>query len=144
MIFPVESLAGSEFLGPLLGWLALISLLTFVLSLILIPLVVGKLSQNCFLKLYDRKSSGASPSIGSLLLLFVRNIFGMFLLFAGILMLFLPGQGLLTILLGGLLISFPGKRKLLLALVCKPKIQHSLDWLRKKMGKPPFLWPNPE
>jgi hypothetical protein len=136
-----ESLVNSDVLQPLLGWLAMLSVLTFFLSLILIPWGVGKLRQDCFLTLQQKERHTTPHSIGSIVLAIFRNVLGMILLFAGIIMLFLPGQGLLTILLGSLLISFPGKKRLINHFVHLPKIQHSMDWLRKKRGKPPFLWP---
>lgn len=139
-----EPFVNSDILQPLLGWLAMLSVLTFFLSLILIPWVVGKLRQDCFLTLQQKDKHTSHHSIGAIILAILRNIFGMILLFAGIIMLFLPGQGLLTILLGTLLISFPGKKRLMNNLVHQPKIQHSMDWLRKKRGKPPFLWPKPK
>lgn len=136
-----ESLVNSDVLQPLLGWLAMLSVLTFFLSLILIPWGVGKLRQDCFLTLQQKERHTTPHSIGSIVLAIFRNVLGVILLFAGMIMLFLPGQGLLTILLGSLLISFPGKKRLINSLVHLPKIQHSMDWLRKKRGKPPFLWP---
>ncbi|MCP4338962.1 MAG: hypothetical protein GY799_08750, partial [Desulfobulbaceae bacterium] len=93
----------------------------------------------------QQKERHTTPhSIGAIILAILRNVLGVTLLFAGIIMLFLPGQGLLTILLGTLLISFPGKKGLINSLVHLPKIQHSMDWLRNKRGKPPFLWPKPK
>jgi hypothetical protein len=71
----------------------------------------------------------------------LRNLLGLILLFAGIAMLFLPGQGLLTILLGILLLSIPGKQRLITYLTRGTAVRLSLDWLRKKAGKEPFLWP---
>lgn len=139
-----ESVVNSDVLHPLFGWLAILSILTFFLSLILIPWVVGKLRQDCFLTLQQKEKHTSPHFIGAIILAILRNILGMFLLFSGIIMLFLPGQGLLTILLGTFLISFPGKQRLINSLVHLPKIQHSMDWLRKKRGKPPFLWPKPQ
>ncbi len=130
-----------SFLEPLLGWLALVSLVAFILSLVLIPYVVGRLAEDCFIKLYQDDNNPAAPSFAAIIGLILRNILGLLLVLAGVAMLFLPGQGLLTILLGSLLISFPGKRKLINKLVMQPKIQRSLDWLRKKRGKTPFIWP---
>jgi len=136
-----DFLSRFEFWRPLLGSLAVISLFTFILSLALIPWIVGKLPQDCFLTLNRKQRSQKFPSIGHVLWIILRNTFGIILVFAGVIMLFLPGQGLLTILLGALLISFPGKLKLIGSLVRLPKIQHGMDWLRKKRGKPPFTWP---
>lgn len=141
MSFLVDFFIDTEYLKPLLGWLALFSLCTFVLSLILIPFVVGRLSRDCFLRLHQNDKVMSPPSIGSAIGVILRHGLGIVLLLAGIIMIFLPGQGLLTILLGTLLVSFPGKRKLIRSLVFQPKIQRSLDWLRKKRGKSSFLWP---
>lgn len=121
--------------------LAGLSLAMFVISLLLLPLVVARLSRECFLKLQDPSTQKRGMSPGRIILLALRNVLGMLLLVAGIIMLFLPGQGLLTMLLGILLLSFPGKAKLVLRLTASPTSRRGLDWLRRKSGKPPFLWP---
>jgi hypothetical protein len=141
MSLPADFPALSGFLEPLLGWLAFFSLITFILSLVLIPLVVGRLSEDCFLKLYHNDRSGPPPTVGSVILLILRHGLGIVLVLSGIAMLFLPGQGLLTIILGTLLFSFPGKQRLIDSMVRQPKIRKSLNWLRKKRHKPPFQWP---
>jgi hypothetical protein len=124
-----------------LSWLALLSLFTFVLSLLLIPWAVGKLSPDYFLHITEDKNPFSSLNISSLALLLIRNIFGFILLLAGIGMLFLPGQGILTILAGLFLLSFPGKRKLIDLFINRQSIQHSLNWIRIKRGRQPFKWP---
>ena len=134
-------LADYKFLEPFLGWLAVTSIFTIVLSLVLVPWIIGRLSQDCFLRIHLNDNASPPRSAGSILLVIFRNGLGLVLLLAGIAMLFLPGQGLLTIFLGSLLTSFPGKRKLIFFLISQPKVQHSLNWLRKKNDKPPFLWP---
>jgi hypothetical protein len=121
--------------------LAGVSLATFVISLLLLPLVVARLPRECFLKLQDPSTPKRETNPFRILLLVLRNVLGMILLIAGIVMLFLPGQGLLTMLLGILLLSIPGKAKLVLRLTASPAIRTGLDWLRQKSGKPPFLWP---
>ncbi len=125
----------------LLSWLAVLSLSTFIISLLLIPWVVGKLSSDYFLHITEEKAPIFSLNISSLALLVIRNIFGFILLLAGIAMLFLPGQGILTILAGIFLLSFPGKRKIISLFISRHSVQHSLDWIRVKRGRPPFLWP---
>ncbi|WP_228857093.1 PGPGW domain-containing protein [Desulfomarina profundi] len=138
------SLTGSPVFKTLLQWLVPVSILTFLVSLGLIPWIVGRLSETCFLRF---SSTGASPqqrepkTFAALVFLFLRNILGILLFLAGFVMLFLPGQGLLTILIGLLLLSFPGKQKLIHFLVRKQMIRQSLDWIRKKRGKTPFQWP---
>ena len=59
---------------------------------------------------------------------------------AGLAMLFLPGQGLLTVLIGVCVMDFPGKRGLLQRLVRGPKVQGALNWIRRKRGKEPFAF----
>ncbi len=70
-----------------------------------------------------------------------KNVIGLFLILAGIIMLVTPGQGLLTILIGLFFMDFPGKRKLEISLVRKPAIHKSMNWLRKKAGSPPIEIP---
>ena len=57
---------------------------------------------------------------------------------AGIAMLFLPGQGLLTILISICMMDVPGKRRLLDRLAANEHIQAALNWVRRKRGKPEF------
>lgn len=70
----------------------------------------------------------------------VKIIAGIFLLICGIVMLVLPGQGLLTILLGLSLIPFPGKHKLEQNLLARKSIRASLNWIRTKANKEPFIF----
>ena len=139
----MDQFTNIQLLHTLLRWLAPISLATFVLSLLIIPLIINHLSVNCFIDI-SRKKQATRISVTGLGFLLFRNIGGIFLLTAGFAMLFLPGQGILTILIGLLLLSFPGKQTMLNYLIFKPAVQHSLDWIRKKSGKPQFTWPAQE
>ena len=137
----MTQLVNTQLLQASIQWLAPISVATFFLSLLIIPLIVRTLSVTCFVNMGARKTP-YRVSLSATGLLIINNICGLFLLLAGIAMLFLPGQGLLTILIGLLLLSFPGKHKLLDYLVHKQSVQHSFDWIRKRSGKPPFVWPD--
>ena len=68
-----------------------------------------------------------------------KNLIGYGLIVAGLLMLFLPGQGILTLVMGLLLVDYPGKFRLERKLVKTPAILNSLNWLRKKAKKPPLI-----
>ncbi len=131
----------STLLETVLSWLAGISFFTFLLSLLLIPFIVGLLAPDYFLKFKEKRKRRRPVSARSLCLLILRNILGALLILAGIAMLFLPGQGLLTILLGILLLTLPGKYRLVNRLAGIRGVRRSLDWLRRKEGKPPFIWP---
>ena len=69
-------------------------------------------------------------------MLFGKNIIGYSLIMGGLLMLVLPGQGLLTIVTGLLLINYPGKYKLEQKLVAMPSVYRALNWIRAKANKP--------
>jgi UPF0716 family protein affecting phage T7 exclusion len=71
----------------------------------------------------------------------LKNITGLVLIIAGIIMLVLPGQGLITLTMGLLFINFPGKRKLECKLISNQKVLRSINWLRAKRNKEPLLVP---
>jgi hypothetical protein len=50
-----------------------------------------------------------------------------------------PGQGVLTILLGVMLLDFPGKRGLELKLVSRPKVLNTINRIRHRFDRPPLL-----
>lgn len=120
----------------------MVSLATFFLSIACIPWLVGLLPTDYFL--FAANSSKTCPksfTLGRILLLLLRNCLGLCLLLAGVAMLFLPGQGLITIIIGLAVMSFPYKKKLIQALCRSPAIRRSLDWLRGKARKERFIWP---
>ena len=53
-------------------------------------------------------------------------------------MLVLPGQGLLTIVVGLVLLDFPGKFRLERWLVSRPRVLALLNRFRVALNKPPF------
>lgn len=73
--------------------------------------------------------------------LFLRNGLGVLLLVMGVIMLALPGQGLLTILAAFTVMSFPGKRRLEHKLMVIPSVLATINRLRRRSGHPPLLVP---
>ncbi len=71
----------------------------------------------------------------------VKNFIGLLLVALGVLLSLpgVPGQGLLTILLGLMLLDFPGKRRLEYKLVSRPKVLYAINRLRAKFSKPPLV-----
>lgn len=123
----------------LFEFLAALSVTTFGISIVCIPILVARLPRDYFNRSSKAGRSGPTTT-GRLLLLLLRNAVGLALLFAGIAMLFLPGQGVITIIIGLVVMSFPRKRLLIRSLTRPHSVQHGLDWIRKKMGKEPFYW----
>lgn len=112
-----------------------LSVLTFVGSLIAVPVVVIQMRVDFFV----RESGGGSPRTAlRVLRRIAKNVLGWLLLLAGVAMLVLPGQGLLTMALGLGLVDFPGKRKMQLRLARMAGVRRSMDWIRKKADKPPL------
>ncbi len=118
-------------------WMGGISLATFLLSLILIPWLIIKLPENYF---SDRKRHTSRlrqrHPLEYALILTAKNLLAVFLIIAGLLMLVLPGQGLLSLLIGISLSDFPGKFRLERWIVSRPGVLATLNWIRKKARKP--------
>jgi len=74
----------------------------------------------------------------------IKNLFGAIFIVAGIAMLVLPGQGILTIVLGLALINFPGKRQVIHRIFGHPRVFHAVNRLRVRAGKPPLEKPPTE
>ncbi len=121
-------------------WLGLLSVFTFVGSLLAVPWLIGRLPADYFIQ--HRRQVAARhqrhPAIAQLVFI-LRNTVGLGLLLAGIAMLVLPGQGIITILIGMSFMDFPGKHRLVDALVRRPGVARTLNWLRAKQNKPPFV-----
>jgi hypothetical protein len=76
--------------------------------------------------------------------LIAKNLLGLVLIVAGIAMLVLPGQGLLAIFVGVVLLNFPGKFRLERWLATRRPVWRSLNWLRRKARRPELLRPEPK
>lgn len=119
----------------LAGMFAL-SIGSLVLAAVLLPVLVARLPADYFVA--SRRQLRAERSVSAWALRIAKNLLGVVFVLAGILMLVLPGQGLLTILIGLLLLDFPGKRALELRLIRRPALRAFLDRMREKRGRPPL------
>ena len=119
--------------------LAVVSMLLFLLSLFLIPLMLMRIPEDYFIRHAKLSEKGKSPkSILKILLLIIRNLCGWLLMLSGIAMLLLPGQGILTILISLTLIDFPYKRKFEYYVISRPLVIKNINRLRKKWGVAPL------
>ena len=69
----------------------------------------------------------------------LKNALGVVLVLAGLAMLVLPGQGLLTLAVAMLLLDFPGKRGVERRLLGSPRVLGPVNALRRRFGKEPLL-----
>jgi hypothetical protein len=121
-------------------WAAVISAVVFVGSLLIVPLLVVRIPNDYFAKPHRPRTLFADQH--PLLRwsgLIVKNLLGVSLVLAGIAMLILPGQGLLTVAIGILLLDFPGKHQLEAKLIRLQPVSQSINWLRKKANAPPLI-----
>ncbi|MFK7816889.1 MAG: hypothetical protein AB8B92_11200 [Gammaproteobacteria bacterium] len=120
--------------------LAWISMGLLIISLAIIPFVVIKMPEDYFLERYRvRASKKSTYPILAQFLTGLKNLIGFIFILLGILMLILPGQGILTVLMGLFLMNFPGKYKFERKLASLPKVLKSLNWIRSKANKPQLM-----
>jgi len=125
----------------ILQWLGFFSVVTFVASLLGVPWLILRMSPEYFIqhRLEVQQRQRRHPVL-TVILFCLRNTVGILLLLAGLAMLVLPGQGLLTILIGFSVMNFPGKHSLLERCIQLNTIQQSLNWIRRKGGKKNFIF----
>ncbi len=123
-------------------WVGLIvfSVIAFVGTLIAIPAILIRLPPDYFKNHHHKPWFANHHPVIRILGLVIKNIAGILFLLAGIAMLVLPGQGLLTMLLGFLFIDFPGKHRLEQKLIQHPQVLKAINALREKANKPPFTF----
>ena len=128
--------------GVLLAWLGVISGLTFIGSLALVPILVARIPVDYFTHRHrvHNYALDRHPVLHRVAIL-LKNVLGYALVFTGIVMLVLPGQGILTILIGVMLIDFPGKYELEKRLVGRPAVMRSINWMRAKAKRQPLKPP---
>jgi hypothetical protein len=125
-----------------LGKLAALSALIFAAGLLLVPIAVRRMPADYFMTHRQPLASlAAKHPVLRWCVLVVQNAVGGVLLLAGILMVALPGPGILTILVGVALLTFPGKRALELRLVRAGPVLRSINQMRAKAGRAPLILP---
>ena len=118
--------------------LTALSVVFFVGSLIAIPFILVRLPTDFFDTRVPRRWMENHHPVLRLLGHIVKNVVGAIFVFAGFLMLFLPGQGILTMLIGVTMLDFPGKRQLEAKMIGQPAVLSAINTMRQKFGKPPL------
>jgi hypothetical protein len=105
-------------------------------SLIGVTWVVSRMPTDYLMGNAPRPPARGWRLIGRVL----RNLLGAVLLLLGLLLLALPGQGLLTICVGLMLVDFPGKRRLERRLLAARGVLSTINALRRRRGRPELRW----
>ena len=121
-------------------WATAASVVMFIGTLIVTPIVITRMNEDYFMP-HRRRSFADLHPVLRIIGLILKNLLGALLLLVGLLLIFMPGQGLLTILLGLALLDFPGKRAAELRLIRYPPVHKSIDWIRRKADRPPLRIP---
>jgi hypothetical protein len=116
-------------------------LFSFIVSLTAIVLVMVKIPANYFSPHYEQDflpNTHWTVKWGAVIL---KNLLGVLLIALGIVLSLpgVPGQGLLTILLGLIMLDIPGKRPLEARIIQRPTIQSAINKLRARFNKPPLV-----
>lgn len=131
---PLEDLLHADFMPWMLG----LSVFVLIAGIVLVPVLVIRMPADYFARprgLMVRERY-RHPLVHALLIV-LKNALGFLLLVAGIAMLVLPGQGVLTILASLSLLDFPGKRRLERRLLSVGPVRRAIDAIRQRAGRPP-------
>jgi hypothetical protein len=121
----------------------LLTTIASVVCFIVISYIITQMDKRYFIR---KRLSGENSHLTSMntslnfVIKILQIIVGICLLVCGLVMLVLPGQGLITILIGLSLLPFPGKNKLEQNLLSRKSVRSTLNWIRMKANKEPFIF----
>ena len=119
---------------------AAIALVSFLANLGIVTWILVKLPVDYFsTKRKTKFWAGPRPWLHAAKVI-AKNVGGILLVVLGIVLSLpgVPGQGLLTVLLGIMLLDFPGRHRLEQKLLSMPSIRNSINKLRGRFGKKPL------
>ena len=125
-----------------LGWMwgIAISLIAAVGSVLLAGVVVVSWPPDQFKRDVPPRFMDGHAAPLRLAAIAGKNLVGVILILVGFVMALpgVPGQGILTMLIGLTLVDFPGKRRLEQRLVRRARIRRAIDRVRARFGHPPL------
>lgn len=131
-----------DFLKDHAQWLITFSIVIFIATLILVPAIIVRLPVDYFSEIKRHKTDSRRPAI-KILSIIIKNISGGILLLAGLVMLFTPGQGLITLLTGIMIMNYPGKYKLERWLIIRFHLLTPINWYRARHDRKPLTISKP-
>ena len=113
---------------------------SLAISFAALALVMVKIPSRYFAADHQRDFMTDSPFLVRWGAVIAKNIAGVLLIILGILLSLpgVPGQGVLTILLGLIFLDIPGKRPLEARIIKRPSVLSAINKLRAKYDKPPL------
>jgi hypothetical protein len=131
--------SGIGFLSEHASWIIGFSFASLVAAAVLVPVLVKRIPVDYFShsRRHRLVASSRYPAL-NFALTSAKNLLGATLVLAGLLMLFVPGQGLITLLVGLMIMNYPGKFALERWLMRRPHVFSAVNWLRIRHGQPPL------
>lgn len=122
------------------GLAAGLFLVSLAISFAALALVMVKIPPRYFAADHQRDFLPDSPWLVRWGAVIAKNIAGVILIALGIVLSLpgVPGQGILTILLGLIFLDIPGKRPLEARIIKRPTVLAAINRLRAKYDKPPL------
>jgi hypothetical protein len=115
------------------AWIAsAASVALYIAVMLAIPVVLARLPADYFVRPHVPRH----PIVSA-----IRAGVGSVVLIAGVAMLFLPGPGILGILLGLAIMGGPLAERGMRHMLCRPRILGAINAIREKRGRPPLLRP---
>ncbi len=126
-------------------WTSLLFLLTFSLSLALFGAIVVLLPPRYFADGGGGRWWADKPPLVRWLGIIGKNVLGLAVIALGVVLSLpgIPGQGILTIAIGVLLLDIPGKRRLVRWLLRRPRLLRPLNRFRAWFGREPLIVDSP-
>ncbi|MDF1566427.1 MAG: PGPGW domain-containing protein [Spirochaetaceae bacterium] len=122
--------------------LTLGSAIFFIVTPLLAPALIVLMPSDILIR--PRRRFAETPRtrlIPYILWHLVKNLLGFSLMMLGFLLLFMPGQGLLTLFAGTLLADLPFKRRLLARLLGAGGVRPGVEKIRRRFGRTPLIFP---
>jgi hypothetical protein len=118
-----------------------IFLVTFAASLAVVSVILVKIPSDYFSDARTNTFLRDRSPVVRVLAVTGKNLAGLLLVAVGIVLSLpgVPGQGVLTILLGIMLLDFPGRRSMERWIVGQPKVSNAINKLRHRFGKPALV-----
>lgn len=137
----IGALSSMVFTGPVIAVGATVFVGTLLVSIALVVLFLISLPPTYFHRSHERRFMvGHHPALRWIGII-AKNLVGAILVILGLVMSLpgLPGQGLLTLLIGIALLDFPGKRALEHKIISRPSVLRLINRLRQRFSRPPLV-----
>jgi hypothetical protein len=119
-------------------WVVVFSVGMFLGSIVLAWVFIVKMPADYLTNDHPYQRFRSHHPVARLIILVCRNLFGLLMVVCGIIMLFIPGQGILFIFLGLTLLDFPGKKRLIRRMLSRRKTLDVINRIRAKANQQPL------